>query len=705
MNIKRTWKIGAVALIVAAALVYSFLPKPIPVESAEIGRGVLEVTVQEDGKTRVKDRFEIIAPLAGRLLRVDLRPGYEVEAGKTQLAVIVPADPELMDARSRARAEADVKVAEAALDKAQDELARAERALELAQIELAKSERLFEEQYVTEDQVTRGRYDVKIREAERAAAEKGVRVARFNLEQARAALISAQGGDASVGFSILSPIDGKVFRVFRESEGFITFGEKIMELADPHNLEIAVDLLSKEAVHVKPGDPVRLEHWGGDEPLNGRVRLVEPSGFTKISALGVEEQRVNVIIDLVDPPEIWSRLTAEKLVGLIYLLARSCAPDSQHFEVIRARLGLGDEQLELAEIAEITHLHRDRVRWIQERVLNTIVYQLNMKTRGHARLLEQLARRIIAAREGDPAEVLFAFCASFLEDGVDWMVAALLYIACDFSRSFAEAARKARYHKTRLAEAFLGSYTEQLGRDTLTASLTARLEDAAAVTGSPIHNRLPHLDGQHRASEDDSLCRQGSFLSRKCNAQISYRTLEEHCFFLFLERAGEVVWYGDRAFAIPYEDGGFARRFYPSAALVTDEGKGVVIDIQTPLEMVRRRTLIKALRACDHLARQGLAFMLCTREGHTLTDLAGVAVAHEKRVALTTLIDERGVVSWYEVDRLCRELSLSEPELISLIVNEDLCLQKKPFRLSRLPEGTSFAPMLASGEAACPASA
>jgi len=404
-------------------------------------------------------------------------------------------------------------------------------------------------------------------------------------------------------------------------------------------------------------------------------------------------------------PEIWSRLTAEKLVGLIYLLARSCAPDSQHFEVIRARLGLGDEQLELAEIAEITHLHRDRVRWIQERVLNTIVYQLNMKTRGHARLLEQLARRIIAAREGDPAEVLFAFCASFLEDGVDWMVAALLYIACDFSRSFAEAARKARYHKTRLAEAFLGSYTEQLGRDTLTASLTARLEDAAAVTGSPIHNRLPHLDGQHRASEDDSLCRQGSFLSRKCNAQISYRTLEEHCFFLFLERAGEVVWYGDRAFAIPYEDGGFARRFYPSAALVTDEGKGVVIDIQTPLEMVRRRTLIKALRACDHLARQGLAFMLCTREGHTLTDLAGVAVAHEKRVALTTLIDERGVVSWYEVDRLCRELSLSEPELISLIVNEDLCLQKKPFRLSRLPEGTSFAPMLASGEAACPASA
>jgi len=308
MNIKRTWKIGAVALIVAAALVYSFLPKPIPVESAEIGRGVLEVTVQEDGKTRVKDRFEIIAPLAGRLLRVDLRPGYEVEAGKTQLAVIVPADPELMDARSRARAEADVKVAEAALDKAQDELARAERALELAQIELAKSERLFEEQYVTEDQVTRGRYDVKIREAERAAAEKGVRVARFNLEQARAALISAQGGDASVGFSILSPIDGKVFRVFRESEGFITFGEKIMELADPHNLEIAVDLLSKEAVHVKPGDPVRLEHWGGDEPLNGRVRLVEPSGFTKISALGVEEQRVNVIIDLVDPPEIWSRL-------------------------------------------------------------------------------------------------------------------------------------------------------------------------------------------------------------------------------------------------------------------------------------------------------------------------------------------------------------------------------------------------------------
>ncbi len=305
---KFNWKIAVLGALVVAAIVYSFLPKPIVVDAATVRRGAMEALVQEDGKTRVKDRFEIIAPLAGRLLRVPLRPGYPVVAGETALATIVPSDPALMDARSRARAEADVKSAEAALDKANQELERAKQALELAKIERDKNERLFKNAYITEDRLTRSRYDVKIRVAERGAAEKAARVASFNLEQAKAALISAKRGRGDSGFDIKSPIDGKVFRVYRESEGFINYGEKIMELADPHNLEAVVDLLSKQAVNVKAGDPVRLEHWGGDRPLEGRVRLVEPSGFTKISALGVEEQRVNVIIDLVDPPDVWARL-------------------------------------------------------------------------------------------------------------------------------------------------------------------------------------------------------------------------------------------------------------------------------------------------------------------------------------------------------------------------------------------------------------
>ncbi len=302
---KSSWKYVVIGLILVLAIAYAFVPRPVLVELAEVRRGDLEVSVQEDGKTRVVDRFEITAPISGRLLRIPLKPGNPVKAGETRIATILPHDPELLDPRTKARAEAEVKSAKANLAKAKEELNRAEQALELAVSELKRKRGLVQNQYITQEALTAAEFQVNIREAEKRAAGQAVSVATFNYEQARAALIQAgdPGGKGGAGFALYAPIDGKVFQIFKESEGFVASGTPIMELADPNDLEVVVDLLSKDAVKVAAGADVYLEHWGGEHPIKGRVRWVEPSGFTKISALGVEEQRVNVVIDFAGPPE------------------------------------------------------------------------------------------------------------------------------------------------------------------------------------------------------------------------------------------------------------------------------------------------------------------------------------------------------------------------------------------------------------------
>ncbi|QDV75857.1 efflux RND transporter periplasmic adaptor subunit [Botrimarina mediterranea] len=293
--------------LVVAGLVLAFWPEPTPVEMAQAKRDTVLVTVDEDGKTRIKDKYVVSAPLSGRLLRIDLDPGDTVEADKTVLTVLEPRDPELLDARTLAQTEARVHAAQALLAKTAIEIERA-----MIEADNAESEMMRVRQAASGGGLTQS--ELETAETRHKMAAEGIRVAQyareiaeFELDQAKAALIrSQQNGPSEVeewAFPIRSPIDGRVLRVFQESSAVVTAGTPLLELGAPSDLEVEVDVLSSDAVAIQPGDRVILERWGGARPLEGRVRLIEPAGFTKVSSLGVEEQRVNAIIDLVDPPD------------------------------------------------------------------------------------------------------------------------------------------------------------------------------------------------------------------------------------------------------------------------------------------------------------------------------------------------------------------------------------------------------------------
>jgi HlyD family secretion protein len=320
-------------LLFAAAVVgligYGLLPPPVEVDLATVGRNLVRVTVDQDGKTRIRERYVVSAPLAGRLLRIGMNPGDEVEAGQTLLATIEPRDPDLLDDRAIAQAEARVKGAAAALQKMGPLLDEARVGQEYAEHELqrVRDARRDNRQAITVSEVDNKLLAYRRRSALLRSARHAEEIARFELEQARAALIrslpenkrtadqtdptdtsdlptdSGNGNGKSRHFLIRAPIDGRVLRVFQESSAVVVAGTPLLELGDPRDLEIEIDVLSSDAVKIPAGAQVLLEHWGGDHALQGRVRLVEPSAFTKISSLGVEEQRVNVIVDLVDPPE------------------------------------------------------------------------------------------------------------------------------------------------------------------------------------------------------------------------------------------------------------------------------------------------------------------------------------------------------------------------------------------------------------------
>jgi HlyD family secretion protein len=312
MNLLRPLKnrkVLAVLGFVALLLVIALWPSSVSVDVATAKRGPMSVTVDEEGETRVHDRFVVSAPVAGEVLRIELEPGDPVRRGETVLATFQPAAPNPLDARSRAEAEAGVAAARAALGSARAERERAEAALRLARSELERNQELAEQKIVS-------RQDLESKETEARAAEEAMRAAEFGvasamhqLEMAQARLLQATGvGRGSGVIEIHSPIDGVVFKRYRESEAVVPAGEPLLELGDPHHLEIVSDLLSTDAVKVKSGNAVLIVQWGGNKTLRGRVRLVEPSGFMKISALGVEEQRVNVIVDFEDPEEAWAAL-------------------------------------------------------------------------------------------------------------------------------------------------------------------------------------------------------------------------------------------------------------------------------------------------------------------------------------------------------------------------------------------------------------
>jgi HlyD family secretion protein len=300
-----------VALAATGVVVYAFLPKPVEIDVARVERGPLVVTVDHEGRTRIKERYMVSAPLGGRLMRVDLHPGDAVEVGSTVIAAIEPSDPEMLDVRTRAQAEARVKAAEAAKERAAASLEQARSTDEVARAELERSTRLFERHAVSQQDYDTVSLRHRIATEALRSAQFGVRIAEFELEQAQAALLGAQPHSAenlvNGRFEIRSPINGCVLRVLQESSAVVTPGTALLELGDPADLEIEIDVLSSDAVKIAPGARVWVEHWGG-ERLQARVRLVEPAAFTKISALGVEEQRVWVIADFDDAPDTRPKL-------------------------------------------------------------------------------------------------------------------------------------------------------------------------------------------------------------------------------------------------------------------------------------------------------------------------------------------------------------------------------------------------------------
>jgi HlyD family secretion protein len=298
----------ALGVLVVFAIVYAFLPQPIPAEIARVTRGPLQVTVDHEGRTRVKERYVISAPLSGRLLRVELHPGDPIRAKETLLASIEPSDPALLDPRARAEAEARVKAAEAAKLRAVPIVDRARAAHELAKTELDRAQKLNAAGVMSHQELDTAELKARTAAEELKAAEFADQIAAFELEQARAVLTGGNKDHNASRFEIRSPIDGVLLRVFQESEGFVQSSTRLLEIGDPRDLEMEIDVLSTDAVKIKPGDKVLVEHWGGDAPLLGRVRLVEPAAFLKISALGVEEQRVNVIADFVDSRETYRAL-------------------------------------------------------------------------------------------------------------------------------------------------------------------------------------------------------------------------------------------------------------------------------------------------------------------------------------------------------------------------------------------------------------
>jgi HlyD family secretion protein len=265
------------------------------------------VTVDEEGKTRVRERYVVSAPLAGTLMRVNLKAGSPVIAGQTVLAVLEPGDPTLLNARERAEAEARVKAGEAAKNQAEARLNAARAAHELATAVLARVRRNAAAGAASPDELQTVESAAQVRAEEVRAAQFAERVAAFELDLARAALVRSDPKSAlpadEARLEIRAPVSGKVLRVFRESAGFVTPGADLLELGDPTDLEMVVEVLSTDAVRIHPGARVIVERWGGPGPLAGRVRLVEPAAFLKVSALGVEEQRVNVVADFIDPPE------------------------------------------------------------------------------------------------------------------------------------------------------------------------------------------------------------------------------------------------------------------------------------------------------------------------------------------------------------------------------------------------------------------
>lgn len=300
------------AVLLIAGLVWIFRPQPVPVDLAAVERGEMRVTVDEEGETQIRDVFVVSAPIAGVKRRIVHRVGDPVAANDTIITSIVPTDPAFLDPRSERQAEATVKAAEAALEFAKADVRRAEAEFVYAQSELARARRLARSGNISESELDRAEREMRTREAALEEAQAQLGIEEFELERARAALVppsaARKPSEGCNCVNVYAPVDGRILRILAESESVVPAGAELVEIGDPNNLEIVVDLLSSDAVKVVPGQDVIIDDWGGENPISGLVHRVEPYGFTKVSALGIEEQRVNVIVDIGAPAEQWRNL-------------------------------------------------------------------------------------------------------------------------------------------------------------------------------------------------------------------------------------------------------------------------------------------------------------------------------------------------------------------------------------------------------------
>jgi HlyD family secretion protein len=299
-NSKARYLYWIAGLAAAGALAWLFFaPEPVVVEMATATRGPLEVTVDQEGEVRVHDRYEVAAPVAGKLVRVNLHDGDAVKAGD----VVAELEPSPLDARGRDEAIARVEVARASVREAEKRVEQAAAMLAQERSELTRVERLVAERFVSPEAADKARTAVRTGVAELEAASARVAAARSEEKVAQAALLALPSSDGKAGrvVKLTSPVTGRVLRVNQQSERTVPAGTPVMVIGDPSKLEIVADVLSSDAVKIKPGAMAWLEEWGGDKRLRATVRLVEPYAFTKVSALGIEEKRVNVVMDPVDP--------------------------------------------------------------------------------------------------------------------------------------------------------------------------------------------------------------------------------------------------------------------------------------------------------------------------------------------------------------------------------------------------------------------
>ncbi|WP_104667040.1 efflux RND transporter periplasmic adaptor subunit [Ensifer adhaerens] len=302
---------GSLAALLAIVLAYVLRPQPVPVDLSSVKTGLLRVTIDEEGEARVREVYTLHAPLRGQLQRITAEAGDPVKAGETLLGQIEPAAPAFLDVRSKAEQRAAVEAAGAAYNLAAAELNKAKADLAFAEAERGRARQLMERNTISKRAFDDAERVYNVAEANLATAEAALNVRRHELSQARSRLLSRQEIRNRSGpcecVALTAPVDGVVLRVMRRSEGVVEAGTPLIEIGNPNDMEIIVNLLSEDAVKLKPGQKAIVTNWGGED-LDAIVRRIEPFGRTKVSALGIEEQRVDVVLDLADPPGRWATL-------------------------------------------------------------------------------------------------------------------------------------------------------------------------------------------------------------------------------------------------------------------------------------------------------------------------------------------------------------------------------------------------------------